>query len=72
MEQTEEKDFLPAAGVRPLFCLFMAPLTGTGETGKYKGIVRHTPTQFHAKSESRKLTPHMLAAASRKLTQREL
>lgn len=31
MEQTEEEDLLPAAGVRPLFCLLVASLTGTDE-----------------------------------------
>ncbi len=31
LEQTQEEDLLPAAGVRPLFCLLMAPLTGTDE-----------------------------------------
>jgi len=29
MEQTEEEDLLPAAGVRPLLRLLMASLTGT-------------------------------------------
>lgn len=33
MEQTEEEDFLSAVGVRPVFCLLVASLTGTDERG---------------------------------------
>lgn len=36
LEQEEEEDLLPAAGVCPLFRLLLAPLTGTGELKERK------------------------------------
>lgn len=39
MEQTEKEDLLPAAGVRPLFRLLMAPLTGTNEWERERLVI---------------------------------